>query len=145
MKKMIVILSLILSIIEGLNAKPVAHVNVSFDVEIGRRKKACDGIWLCIKNIKSDFDVTLEGMISQGHGLVLDDDGSLYLAINSLMVKKQDVSKYNTLLTGYLYLDSEEELPSNVLIQLGYTGKNTFPSGKYAVTNNGDYFMVKLN
>ena len=145
MKKMMMMLLLMLSVTASeLAAKPKLHFEFSGDVTIGRRSLECAKIWLCFDNFKKDINVEF-GMIKKNHGLVLDEDGTLSIAVNQELVQLQDPEKFNQLNSGKIYLDSDESLNAAWLTKLGYTGTNIFKAGEYPVEKYQNYFLIKLN
>lgn len=125
---------------------PVGHIEVGADVYIGRPRKSCDGFWICLKNKTWNVGPVKDGMILSGnHGLVVDSEGNISMAINVDRIKAQDEVKYQTLMKGSFDLDSEESIPSEVLLKLGYKGSNIFKAGKYTVTRSDRYFLIQLN
>lgn len=145
MKRLMIILAALLLMLPEIHAKPKAHVEISFDVEIGRPRKGCKMIWLCFAN--EDVDITIEpgAVKNNNHSIVLDDDGSLFIAIEMAKIRKQDFEKFKILELGKIELDSEETLPPKMLAGLGYSGSNVFRAGTYPVTKADNYFMIRLN
>lgn len=143
MKKMFLLLMMAWMVMD-VCAKPVLHVEGSMNVSVGRKKYDCKRIWLCFSD--ATIDVKLEsGMITSGNnGLVLEDDGSLSIAINQDNIRVQDPSKYKELSSGSIILDSEDTLPQSWLTLLGYKGSNIFQAGSYRVTVYQGYFLIHL-
>lgn len=127
-----------------VNAKPVVHVEGSVNISVGRKKYDCKRIWLCFTD--ADIDVKLEsGMITSGNnGLVLEDDGSLSIAIHQESIRIQDPLKYKELSSGSIVLDSDDTIPDSWLTLLGYKGSSTFKAGTYRVTVYQGYFFIHL-
>jgi hypothetical protein len=144
MKKLILMLVVLMGVIVDVSAKPKLHFEFSGDVVIGRPKKGCRSVWVCIENYQGSVKLEL-GMIKKGHGIVLDEEGTLYLAVNKELLRKQDLNKYNLLTGGTLNLDDQEKLDAKILSAMGYKGSNIFPAGNYRVMDQDGYFLIKLN
>lgn len=144
MKKWILMLMVMLVGVSEMMAKPKLHFEFSGDVVIGRPKKGCKSVWVCIENYSGSVKIEL-GMIQEGHGVVIEEDGTLYLAINKELLRKQDESKFVSLQSGRLILDDSEFLDKSILDGLGYRGTNEFKAGTYPVKETMTYFLIKLN
>lgn len=126
------------------SAKPKVHVEGSLEVLVGRKKMDCKQIWLCLSDPGMDIK-SGTGMITDGHpGLILDEDGSLAIAIPQESLRKQSPLKYETLNSGSMVLEGDETLPQNWLDALGFKGENLFKAGVYIVTVYQGYFMIHL-
>jgi len=140
MKRVLFSVAILIATFSDGSAKPKLHV--SCDFTIGRPRHDCNGVCVCRENFK--WEITWEGMIKQGHGFVLDENEGLSIAINEELIKKQDINKFNSLMSGKVVLDSEEELPADLLRKIGYKGSNKFQAGTYSVVRYQGYFLVNL-
>ena len=134
--------------INQLGAKPIEW-HVSGTVEIGRPKKGCEKIWLCLK--VTDWEVKLPELhrgnpSSDQHGIGMGKDGNLYMIISERLLLATQREKIAFLRGQSTYnLDSEEMIPQAVLNKVKYTGGATIRAGAKEVSYENGYYFSKLN
>lgn len=148
MKKVLLMLVVMLGVSE-IFAAPIKW-HASGTAEIGRPKKGCAGLWICIT--VTDWGLGDEIKTKQGnpigleHGIGVGENGKLYLIINESLLSRNQPEKMQ-LLKGQssYYLESDETVPQNVLDAIKYKGKNTISAGKKPITYERGFYFIQLN
>jgi len=130
-------------------AKPIGW-HASGTLEVGRKSKNCNGIWVCLKI--TDIGIGKQLAFHQGnpteeeHGFGVGIDGKLYLIINKALLERTQPDKLE-LLEGRssYYLDSNEDLPQDFLNAIYYRGSTTIKSGDKNITFENGYYFIQLN
>ncbi len=129
-------------------AKPI-HWHASGTAEIGRPKKNCEGIWLCL--FVEKWGVTLSARqygnpTKSEHGIGVGVDGNLYLIINERLLASKQADKLSLLKNkSSYYMEADETIPQSFLSSLNYSKSNIIKAGNKEISFENGYYFVKLN
>ena len=140
---------LMLISVMNLVAEPISwHASGTF--EVGRPKKGCKAIWVCL--VVKDWGLgdilkDKEGNPTRiEHGIGQGVDGKLYLIINEALLRKNQPDKLEFLKVNSTYfLDSEELIPQKVLNAIHYKGSGVIKAGSKSVNYENGYYFIRLN
>jgi hypothetical protein len=116
MKKLFFLMSMLFILSTDTFAKPI-HWHVSGTIEIGRPKKSCGGMWLCITI--HDWEVKLSerhtgNPTTNEHGIGVGVDGNLYLIINERLLASKQADKLSLLKNkSSYYMEEDETIPQS--------------------------------
>jgi hypothetical protein len=148
MKKLFFLMSMLFILSTDTFAKPI-HWHASGTAEIGRPKKNCEGIWLCIKVIDAGIDflkVQSGNPTKSEHGFGVGVDGNLYLIINERLLASKQADKLSLLKNkSSYYMEEDETIPQSLLNSIRYSKSNIIKAGNKEISFENGYYFVKLN
>jgi len=150
MKKIILMMTIFIC---SLGMKSIAKgigFHASGTVDVGRQKKHCQQVWLCITDFKVGIDHVLKAKegdpTAEEHGIGVGVDGNLYLIISKALLQRSQPDKLELLAgNSTYYLDSDEILPQELLNAIHYRGASTIKSGDKIITYENGYYFIQLN
>jgi hypothetical protein len=148
MKKLFFLMSMLFILSTDTFAKPIKW-HLSGTLEIGRPKKNCLGLWVCISDV--DWEVKLSerqtgNPTTNEHGIGVGVDGNLYLIINERLLASKQADKLSLLKNkSSYYMEADEIIPQSFLSSLNYSKSNIIKAGNKEISFENGYYFVKLN